>query len=408
MISPDSGLLFINSSATRVFPFFASFLEEESSTQPDPKVHGDETIDEDALCEAFPGDSEGGLVLAQGSVVVLRVNSVENSTTGVVVPWDFGRFSKWLFAKEVYVVVSRSRRAVDGPPGDLVRAKATTGVEVAMTINRVSSSRIQVHREEFTQNVRVSARPASFPIDGFNIACVIVGILFMGLIMPEVMGFVGKVTSKCVTICIVGRSKPAILGDILRLVTEGDLVLERRDRIILVKQFGFRMTKTLSQISCLKVWGTDPDPDPDPVLSDLLERLRRNEIDGAKHHPLFWTHEEKLNFLSRLGSALLGLRGEFLESHRFAIFGPDWRYSFRSVRERAFIEEEMSRKRLTGETRSLRSLVTFMLRKMRHVCETSQAAGLELDSGQRQDIAVLEFVTSPFPGLFTETYALLD
>jgi hypothetical protein len=123
---------------------------------------------------------------------------------------------------------------------------------------------------------------------------------------------------------------------------------------------------------------------------------------------LFWTHADKLAFLEGLAAALAGPGASVLEGRRAAIFGTDWRLSFRGRRGQAFLQEEVARKRLTGETQSLRSLVAFVLRKMRHVCETARAANLEPDPGQRLDVAVLDFVTAPFPGLFTETYTFVD
>jgi hypothetical protein len=140
--------------------------------------------------------------------------------------------------------------------------------------------------------------------------------------------------------------------------------------------------------------------------------LKGNEKDLVRKHPLFWAYSEKLDFLHRIGDVLTNgtdrQKAIRLESRKNAIFDTNWQNSFkRDKRGQAFIREEIARRRIIGETESLKSLIAFVRKKLRHVCETARAAGIEITDGQKLDLAVFDFVTSPFPRLFLETYSEL-
>jgi hypothetical protein len=269
-------------------------------------------------------------------------------------------------------------------------------------------SRIRVHREEFVKKT-VIARPAGAPIDGFNVACAVVVVLCAVIVTPEVLKLIGKVTAKCVTIPIGRRNRIDLLRDLLETVSDGDAVIENDDRILVLKHFRFGFAKPFSQISRFRLWGTDPGVE----FLDLLEKLKRNDIESARAHPTFWSYSERLGFLNRLADVLTSTTDHEtalrLEARKSAIFDTDWQDSFKKDKKtHAFIREEVARHRLSGETRSLKSLVLFIRRKMRHVCETASSAGLSLTAAARLDEAVFEFVTSPFPRLFLETSSAIN
>jgi hypothetical protein len=157
----------------------------------------------------------------------------------------------------------------------------------------------------------------------------------------------------------------------------------------------------------MKAWKTE---EADSNFGNLLDRLRVGDVMSCPGHPLFWGFREKLHFLVRLDTAFT--RSEFaqkLEERRSRLFKGSWKHTYAQFdhESREFIRLETEKRHITGDTESLRSLVAYIAKKMRHVYESGDAIKLSGALVTTPEERVFDFLLRPFPTLILSTYDVL-
>jgi hypothetical protein len=250
--------------------------------------------------------------------------------------------------------------------------------------------------------VRVAAEPPRAANLGFNVACLVVGVLFVAVLSPEIVGALRRIR----IVRDGGRARDGLLRELLEAVGRGDAVFEVGGRIVVVQGWPFKGVGGLMRLGRLSVWSDDRRT----RFADLVRRLAEGRGDNALGHPLFWSWRQEVDFLGRLERSLTGrdrrLSGQ-IEARRG--FWGNWKavYTETDDRYKEFMRIETEKRYIGHGSEALLDLVIYIRKKMRHVFETAAAAHIEIGEHTQIDAAVLDFLLTPFPDLILQTWDLV-